>query len=76
MLLGGPGKEPLSNSHFTPSAQQEVDRTARFIHGAIEVDPLASDFEVSLIQAPGIADRLRIPVPALIKLRHEALHLS
>ena len=33
-----------SRSHITPSAQEEVDRAARFIHGPIQVDPLASDW--------------------------------
>ena len=57
MLFRCPVKEPLSRRHITPSAQEEVDGAARFIHGAIEVNPLASDFEVSLIHAPRVADR-------------------
>ncbi len=73
MLLGCPGKEPRSRSRTSPSAQEEVDRAARFIHGAIQVDPLASDFEVSLIHAPRIADRPCIPVPALLKFRQVML---
>ena len=74
MLLGGLGKEPLSRSHITPSAQEKVDRAARFIHSPIQVDLLAFDFEISLIHAPRIADRPRIPAPALLKFRHVALH--
>ena len=52
MLFRRPGKEPLSGGHITPFAQEKVDGAARFIHGAIEVDPLAFDLEVSLINAP------------------------
>jgi hypothetical protein len=73
MLLRCPGKEPLSCSHITPSAQEEVDRAACFIHGAIQVDPLASDLEVSLIHAPRVDDRPRVPAPALLKYRHVTL---
>ena len=54
VLLNGPEEKPFSRSHITPSAQEEVDRAARFIHGAIQVDPLASDLEGSLIQAPAL----------------------
>ena len=74
MLFRCPGKGPLSRRHIAPSAQEEVDRAARFIHGAIQVDPLASDFEVSLIHAPRVADGPRVPAPALLKFRHVALH--
>jgi hypothetical protein len=74
MLLDCPEKEPRSRSQITPSAQEEVDRAARFIHGPIQVGPLAFNFEVSLIHAPRIADRPRKPVPALLKFRHVTLH--
>jgi hypothetical protein len=47
VLLNGPEEKPFSRSHITPSAQEEVDRAARFIHGAIEVDPLAFDLDAS-----------------------------
>ena len=41
MLLRCPGKEPLSRSHVTPFAQEEVDGAALLIDGTIQVDPLA-----------------------------------
>jgi hypothetical protein len=74
MLLRCPGKEPLSRSHITPSAQEEVDRAARFIDGAIQVDPLTFDLDVSLIHASRVADRPRVPAPAPLKFRQVTLH--
>src|SRR5580692_12346323 len=74
MLFRCPGKEPLSRRHITPSAQEEVDGAARFIHGAIQVDPLAFDLEVSLIHAPRVADWPCVPAPALFKLGDILLH--
>ena len=41
MLLRRPGKEPLGGRDVPPSAQEKIDGAARFIHGAIEVDPVA-----------------------------------
>jgi hypothetical protein len=52
MLLRCPGKETLGGRDVPPSAQEKIDGAARFIHGAIEVDPLAFDLEVSLVHAP------------------------
>src|SRR5271169_6770191 len=74
MLFSRPGKEPLGGCNVTPFAQEKVDGAARFIHGAIEVDPLAFDLEVSLIHAPGVADRPCVMIPALLKLRDILLH--
>jgi hypothetical protein len=42
MLLRCLGKEPLSRSHITPSAQEEVDGAALFIDGPAEVNPLST----------------------------------
>ena len=48
MLPRRPGKEPLGGCDIPPSAQEKIDGAARFIHGAIQVDPLTFDLEVSL----------------------------
>ena len=56
MLLRCPGKEPLSRSYITPSAQEEVDRAAFFVHGPVQVDPLAAHLDIRLIHTPGVAD--------------------
>ena len=74
MLLRCPGKEPLGGCDIPPSAQEKIDGAARFIHGAIEVDPLAFDLEVSLIHAPRVAHRPGVRLPTLFKIRHVALH--
>jgi hypothetical protein len=52
MLLRCSGKEPLSGCNVTPFAQEKGDGSTLLIDGPIQVDPLASDFEVSLIHAP------------------------
>src|SRR5277367_3460951 len=74
MLFSRPGKEPLGGCNVTPFAQEKVDGAPLFIYGAIQVDPLAFDLEVSLIHAPRVADRPRVPAPALFKLRDILLH--
>jgi hypothetical protein len=56
MLLRCPGKEPLSGCNVTPFAQEKVVGSTLLIDDAIQVGPLASDFEVSLIHAPRVAD--------------------
>ena len=74
MLLRCFGKEPLSGCNLTPFAQEKVDGSTLLIDGAMEVDPLAFDLEVSLIHAPRVAHRPRVPAPALLKFRHVTLH--
>jgi Zincin-like metallopeptidase len=74
MLFRRPGKEPLSGGHITPFAQEKVDGSTMPINGAIEVDPLATNLNISLVYAPGIADRPRITAPALLKFRDIPLH--
>jgi hypothetical protein len=44
--LNRPGKEPLGGCNVTPFAQEKVDRSTLLMDGAIEVDPLAFDFDV------------------------------
>src|SRR5271165_2733297 len=69
MLFRRPGKEPLSGGHITPFAQEKVDGSTLPIDRAIAVDPLATNLNISLVYAPGIADRPRITAPALLKFR-------
>jgi len=69
MLFRRPGKEPLSGGHISPFAQEKVDGSTRFIDGPVQVNPLAFHLDISLIYAPGIADRPRITAPALLKFR-------
>ena len=51
-----PGKEPLGGCNVTPFAQEKVDGSTLLIDGAIDVDPLAFDFDVGFIHTPGVAD--------------------
>src|SRR4029077_14030187 len=74
MLFSRPGKEPLGGCNVTPFAQEKVDGSTLLIDGAIEVDPLAFDFDVGFIHTPGVADWPCIMIPALFKLRDILLH--
>src|ERR1700719_3132001 len=74
MLLRCPGKETLSRSHITPSAQKEVDRAARFIDGSVQVAPLAFHLDISVVHAPRVTHRPGVRLPTLFKIRHVALH--
>jgi hypothetical protein len=47
MLFRRPGKEPLSG--FTRFAQEKIDGVALFVDGAIQVHPLTTDLDISLI---------------------------
>ena len=62
-----PGKEQLGGHYVTPFAQKKIDGSTLLIDGAIKVDPLATNLNIGLVYAPGIADRPRITVPALLK---------
>src|SRR5580692_415188 len=67
-------KEPLGGCNVTPFAQEKVDGSTLLIDGAIEVDPLAFDFDVGFIHTPGVADWPCVMIPALFKLRDILLH--
>jgi hypothetical protein len=76
MLFRRPRKEPLSGDYITPFAQdqEKIDGVALFVDGAIEVHLLTTDLDISLIYAPGVADRPRITAPAFLKFRDITLH--
>jgi hypothetical protein len=74
MLSRRSGKESLGGRDVPPSAQEKIHGVAGVIHGAIQVDPLAFDFDVGFIHAPRVADRPRVPAPALLKFWHVTLH--
>src|SRR6266481_6720291 len=56
-------KNRLSGCHITSFAQEKVAGSTLLIDGAIEVDPLAFDFDVGFIHSPGVAHPPRILVP-------------
>jgi hypothetical protein len=74
VLLRCPGKEPLSRSYITPSAQEEVDRAASLSTARYRLDPLAAHLDIRLIHTPGVADWPCVMIPALFKLRDILLH--
>ena len=46
MLLSLPWKKPIGGRDVPPSAQAKIHGAARFIRGAIEVDPIGLQFSV------------------------------
>jgi len=46
------GQEPLGGFLITLCCQEEVDRPARLIHGAIQMAPLAFHLDVGLVHPP------------------------
>lgn len=76
MLLYSSCKETLSCRNVSVFAEQEIDCQAMLINGAIEIRPVPSDFDVSLIYAPRSADRPRIATPVFLELRDIALNPS
>src|SRR6266436_5525159 len=66
----------VSSKRRCDFAQEKVDGVALFVDGAIEVHPLTTNLDISLIYAPGVADRPRITAPALLKFRDIPLHPS
>src|SRR6266436_5102805 len=64
----------VSSKRRCDFAQEKVDGVALFVDGAIEVHPLTTNLDISLIYAPGVADRPRITAPALLKFRDIPLH--
>src|SRR6202008_4203903 len=74
MLFSRPGKEPLGGCNVTPFAQEKVDGSTLLIDGAVQVDPLTPNPDISLVHPPGVAHRPCVMIPALFKLRDILLH--
>ncbi|WP_409455290.1 hypothetical protein [Methylosinus sp. H3A] len=55
-------------------AQQKIHCLSRLIDGAVEIDLVALDFDVGLIDAPRSADLARETIPSLFKFRNVALN--
>jgi hypothetical protein len=58
-------QEALSSGEIAPLAEPELDRVAVAINGAVEIFPLASDFDVGLIHVPSPTDSSLAPVELL-----------
>jgi hypothetical protein len=61
-------EEGLGGGDVTRSTEVEIDGFALFINSAIEVYPLTDYFEVGRFNAPGIADRPLVGLPAFLEL--------
>jgi hypothetical protein len=58
----------FGGGYVTLGAEAKVDRITAGIHGAIKVDPAATNFDVRLIRALRSADRACETIPSLLEL--------
>jgi len=63
-----PPEKRLGGGDVAGTAEVGFDRFALFIHGAVQVNPVAAHLEVGLIAAPGITDRTFMGLPAFLEL--------
>ena len=65
-------KERLRGRDATVAAEQEINRLALLVDGAVEVVPLRFDRDIRFVHSPRGADGVGEPAPALLELRHVA----
>src|SRR5450432_167518 len=59
--------------HVPVPAQKEIDRLARFVHGAVQVHPLSVNLYIGLVHPPRSADAPSVAPPALFEFWKVAL---
>lgn len=64
-------KEAFGCWQITVCAEEELDRVAEAVDGAVEIHPLAADFDVGLVHMPLAGNAPLVPVKALQQLRRE-----
>ena len=67
-------EEGLRGEDASIRPEQEVHGHTLLIHGAIEMVPLATNTEVSLVNPPRRADTAREAMPALLELAYVPYH--
>ena len=65
-------KERLRGRDATVAAEQEINRLALLVDGAVELVPLRFDRDIRFVHSPRGADGFGEPAPALLELRHVA----
>ncbi len=65
MALECLAQKPLGRSEVSPFAEPEFNGIAIAVDGSIEISPLASDFDVSLVHVPFPADASFAKIEAL-----------
>ena len=71
ILIDGLLEVPLGRFLVPPGSQQEVNRVAGLVDGAVQIFPLPLDFDVGLIDTPALADRALAAAERLFKHRHK-----
>ena len=72
MLLQCSGQKAFGSGEVAPLAEPELNGVTVAVDGSIEIFPLASDFDVSLIHVPFPADAPFAEIEALEQLRRVA----
>ena len=65
MTLQRLSEEPLGRRQIALLAEQELDRVADAVDGAVEIHPLAADLDVGLVHMPFAGHATLAPVEAL-----------
>ena len=72
MALQGLPQEAFGHRQVTVFAEEEFDRIAKAVDGAIEIHPLAADLDVGLVQVPLSSDAPLAPVEQVQQFKREA----
>ena len=71
ILIDGPLEVPSGRFLVPLGSQQEVNRVAGLVDGAVEILPCASDLHIGLVDTPALADRALAPAERLFKHRQK-----
>jgi hypothetical protein len=69
-----PGEEAPRGRQVTPHGQQDIDDLAMLIDRPVEIDPLAGDLQVGLIDEPPVTRSVTARPGSLDELRGQTLH--
>src|SRR5690606_21376076 len=58
-------QEPLGRSQIPPLTEPELNRIAVAVDGAVEIHPMPTDLDISLVDMPSAGDRALAPIELL-----------
>jgi hypothetical protein len=68
LMPDGRAEKGFGRGHFAPRPEHEVPRLASPIHRPVQVDPLAANLQVGLVDTPRVTRRCSKAVPAFDEL--------
>jgi hypothetical protein len=71
VLVNRPLEVAARSGLVTVGAQQEINRIAPLVDGAVQEFPLAFDLDVGFVHPPALANRSLVPSKSLFEQRHE-----